>query len=625
MTSATETMIVGQNGELMQTQEPVATEQSLAEESAKVGAAQTLDKINKLEEEKKQIEINLEKERKRIQKTVEAGYSSASAGSDLIVPGITNKTVSSYLQKENIKNKDKKIEPEEPQTMAQLVPMKSGKEQDDSALWDGVISSLSASPDPKLIRAAIAQYGIDGLNKAIRGMQELQDLTKQNVLNRYMDANGEFDWGAAQAAGQGIVKKAPVSSTALDQAKQRGAPQMAMPNIPDRDKQILAKVITGAIGNLGKAFVQGFGSADTAATGSIEVEPGLRVLGETGRMLLADAEKYREKVQQVEELNFQLKTKYEDKLDMMQADLDNRLDAAQSAYDQNVFNFALNTYNDAQKWMQTGIQLKMQKGQLEIAKDETRNRQEEANVQRKQTTAVFNAEMKYRAQAAKLNAKVKAMKDVMNMKLAKYASDQKRSQGYGNLDEKNMMMATQVLESLSPGLGGRLPIMLRAYNGVADNGTANGRSLALINSMFDEMKGRDISEQELITANSLKLAAMGVVLGGNNTNVKATEINNFLRDMKATPDLDSGGFIVSGADAKFIKENAYGGTKVTPVGDGQVLMVAGSQDSVNMANTFFINVSNNLGANAIRAMLLSKKNKALRLAASALTGQQVEE
>ena len=51
---------------------------------------------------------------------------------------------------------------------------------------------------------------------------------------------------------------------------------MAMPNIPDRDKQILAKVITGAIGNLGKAFVQGFGNADTAATGSIEVEPTYR-------------------------------------------------------------------------------------------------------------------------------------------------------------------------------------------------------------------------------------------------------------------------------------------------------------------------------------------------------------
>ena len=612
--TANETTSIGPNGELMQSREPIATEQTLAEESAKIGATQTLDKINKLEEEKKQIEINLEKERKRIQKTVEAGYSSASAGSDLIVPGITNKTVSSYLQKENIKNKDKKIEPEEPQTMAQLVPMKSGKVQDDSALWDGVISSLSASPDPKLIRAAIAQYGIDGLNKAIRGMQELQDLTKQNVLNRYMDANGEFDWGAAQAAGQGVVKKAPVSSTALDQAKKRGAPQMAIPNIPDRDKQILAKVITGAIGNLGKAFVQGFGNADTAATGSIEVEPGLRVLGETGRMLLADAEKYREKVQQVEELNFQLKTKYEDKLDMMQADLDNRLDAAQAAYDQNVFNFALNTYNDAQKWMQTGMQLKMQEGQLQVAIDEVKNREMEQNVQRKQSTAAFNAEMKYRAQAAKLQA----MKDVMNMKLAKYASDQKRSQGYGNLDEKNMMMATQVLESLSPGLGGRLPTMIRAYNGVADNGTANGRSFALINSIFDEMKSRDISEQELITANSLTLASMGVVVGGNNTNVKATEINNFLRDIKFTPDLVSGGVIVSGADAKFIKENAYGGAKVTPAGDGQVLIAAGSQDSVNMANAFFINVSDKLGSKARRVISLSKNGETPSIIAAAL-------
>lgn len=602
--TANETTIIGPNGELMQSREPIATEQTLAEESAKVGAAQTEKKLADIQQENIKKQKAMEDAEKRIEGEMFKYKPTAITLSGGKVDVISD-------------NKIEKKQIEEPQTMAQLVPMKSAEGQDDSILWAGVASALSASPDPVSIKAAIAQYGIDGLNKAIRGMQELQDLTKQNVLNRYMDANGEFDWGAAQAAGQGVVKKAPVSSTALDQAKQRGAPQMAMPNIPDRDKQILAKVITGAIGNLGKAFVQGFGNADTAATGSIEVEPGLRVLGETGRMLLADAEKYREKVQQVEELNFQLKTKYEDKLDMMQADLDNRLDAAQSAYDQNVFNFALNTYNDAQKWMQTGMQLKMQEGQLQVAIDEVKNREMEQNVQRKQSTAAFNAEMKYRAQAAKLQA----MKDVMNMKLAKYASDQKRSQGYGNLDEKNMMMATQVLESLSPGLGGRLPTMIRAYNGVADNGTANGRSLALINSMFDEMKGRDISEQELITANSLKLAAMGVVLGGNNTNVKATEINNFLRDMKATPDLDSGGFIVSGADAKFIKENAYGGTKVTPVGDGQVLIVAGSQDSVNMANAYFITVSNNLGANARMAISLSKNGEAPRLTAAALTGQ----
>ena len=42
--TANETTIIGPNGELMQSREPIATEQTLAEESAKIGATQTLAK-----------------------------------------------------------------------------------------------------------------------------------------------------------------------------------------------------------------------------------------------------------------------------------------------------------------------------------------------------------------------------------------------------------------------------------------------------------------------------------------------------------------------------------------------------------------------------------------------------
>lgn len=181
-------------------------------------------------------------------------------------------------------------------------------------------------------------------------------------------------------AGNIVGPKPGVRDDALKQKRAQGPMQMDLPDFPDDDKQLIAKLSLAGIGSVLKNLAAAGRGGQASAVGGMVVDPGSKILSETGKMLAADVNKYDTKAERVHEMNFLLRKEYQDDLIKMQDALDQRLDINDRAYMAQISAATQNAFSHYDNLV-TSLTLKegalgTQKGK---ASDDVRNKEEIIN------------------------------------------------------------------------------------------------------------------------------------------------------------------------------------------------------------------------------------------------------
>ncbi|MCX7704056.1 MAG: hypothetical protein N2234_08195, partial [Planctomycetota bacterium] len=280
-------------------EEDVATEEKL--EEAAIRAAEAREEQQK-EAERKRIE-----ERKRIGKESTMGMG-----------GELSAARASYAGAAEYSGRVKKAEEKEEKGAKKDVGLiyigqESGMPQED--IYGGFLKEIGNLPDTiKAQQARLAQVVFE---------TKLLDAIREQHLKRYEISTGnlypEFSTEKAREEGQKFIKKAPVTTKALDEYVEKGPDRMEEPSIPDMDRRILAKSIMSTFASIMKGIGSAAFGGTTAETAGMVVDPGTAILAEEGRMLMAEVEKHEEKKERIREINFMLQKEFRENVLRMQS------------------------------------------------------------------------------------------------------------------------------------------------------------------------------------------------------------------------------------------------------------------------------------------------------------------
>lgn len=223
------------------------------------------------------------------------------------------------------KDKDKESDDSADQTgkKPQIKPNEINPEE----LQGASVESIE-SPEMKLKQAT--SY-IDGFTKYFNAITKLGEVSAQANLSMYQLSGGETLDQLMEKAG-GMVQKSGVRTGAYDEAVSRGAPQMAQPKLPERDKQILAQMTTAVVADVIKNAMAGMVGGNApymAAMSPTAVESSTKDLS---GLLQSDMDKYEARKERIDAINFEMMIKHQDNLSAMKANIDARLDAADKLY-----------------------------------------------------------------------------------------------------------------------------------------------------------------------------------------------------------------------------------------------------------------------------------------------------
>ncbi len=162
-----------------------------------------------------------------------------------------------------------------------------------------------------------------------KDISELRQAVQQNVLSAYATSGGQFDWDKATSMAEDRITKGPTSRGALDKLQKDGPMQMQMPEMPDRDRDKLANIISTTVAGLVQGISMGASGTKVA---SATPQAGLQQQVQFGQMLAQDIETVRAKRERVKEMNFMLEKEHDGNVLKALADFENRADASERMY-----------------------------------------------------------------------------------------------------------------------------------------------------------------------------------------------------------------------------------------------------------------------------------------------------
>lgn len=348
----------------------------------------------------------------------------------------------------------------------------------------------------RLIGSIQAETVDANLESFIRRQDLIRDMRqkiKRDVLDQYFNANG-LDYDNIRTLVENQTTKGKVTTTALDELRAKGPEQMAMPEIPNRDKVMISKTIASVMGSMMKSAFTSAAGGRTAQVAGLMPDPGLQALADTGRMLATDVEKFQAKQEKVEQVNFMARNKWQNQITQMQADIDRRLDASELEYQRNIERSIANHINRADRYYALDQQLASQVAGLETQKELAEVGIEKFNVQQK------NAAKRLKTQLA-INLKMGELK-------ARQATRKKNMPYLFDIVKRNAPLAeaigldtTQAEAIMDQVVASSLPENVR------------GAIISRSNQMFRSMKDAELSneQQKIYINNVLKLSTQDFI------------------------------------------------------------------------------------------------------------------
>jgi|LSQX01.1.fsa_nt_gb hypothetical protein len=198
---------------------------------------------------------------------------------------------------------------------------------------DGAVALMNAGLAS--LKATNVQLTFENQRKALEAKMEYEETLIKSLMNSYGLAEGKFDLAYLRNRAKDIVGDKPsLRREGLDKLLEQGAPEIAMPEMPDDMNAYLAEVVMGTIGDITQnAIAWASGGTTAVATASVP-SAGQQVMANVATMMSMDVEQHREKVEKIRLLNEELRIKYEGDVINAMIEFDARADASEQAYNQ---------------------------------------------------------------------------------------------------------------------------------------------------------------------------------------------------------------------------------------------------------------------------------------------------
>ena len=198
---------------------------------------------------------------------------------------------------------------------------------------DGAVALMNAGLAS--LKATNVQLTFENQRKALEAKMEYEETLIKSLMNSNGLAEGKFDLAYLRNRAKDIVGDKPsLRREGLDKLLEQGAPEIAMPEMPDDMNAYLAEVVMGTIGDITQnAIAWASGGTTAVATASVP-SAGQQVMANVATMMSMDVEQHREKVEKIRLLNEELRIKYEGDVINAMIEFDARADASEQAYNQ---------------------------------------------------------------------------------------------------------------------------------------------------------------------------------------------------------------------------------------------------------------------------------------------------